>query len=291
MLAEYLDGAPQALWQTVMPGARACLFSLDGEESSSPGGLPPRLEQMHFEVLFCLKGSVTLVRRDGTALTAGPRQVLLLAGGSALAGGRLERPASGVLVAVDARQARESLEALCALLGLTLDTGQVRRRMDRKGGCELVGRSPWSQSAFEHLARLPQAERGRWCVLKSVELLYLLCAPEEGAPEEGPLARTVADLRRYMEEHLDEPLTIPALSRRCCLSPTALKCAFRRMYGQSIHAWLRDRRLERAAELLRTSRLSVLGVAQAVGYGSASQFSAAFRQRYGTAPGQYRKNV
>ena len=63
------------------------------------------------------------------------------------------------------------------------------------------------------------------------------------------------------------------------------------MYGQSIHAWLRDRRLERAAELLRASRLSVLGVAQAVGYGSASQFSAAFRQRYGTAPGQYRKNV
>ena len=94
MLAEYLDGAPQALWQTVMPGARACLFSLDGEESSSPDGLPPRPEQMHFEVLFCLKGSVTLVRRDGTALTAGPRQILLLAGGSALAGGRLERPAS-----------------------------------------------------------------------------------------------------------------------------------------------------------------------------------------------------
>ena len=44
-----------------------------------------------------------------------------------------------------------------------------------------------------------------------------------------------------------------------------------------------------AAELLRDSSLSVLGVAQSVGYGSASQFSAAFRRQYGMTPAMYRK--
>ena len=47
--------------------------------------------------------------------------------------------------------------------------------------------------------------------------------------------------------------------------------------------------LLRAAELLRDSSLSVLGVAQSVGYGSASQFSAAFRRQYGMSPTVYRK--
>ena len=46
---------------------------------------------------------------------------------------------------------------------------------------------------------------------------------------------------------------------------------------------------ERAAELLRDSSLSVLGVAQSVGYGSASQFSAAFHRQYGMTPAMYRK--
>ncbi len=49
--------------------------------------------------------------------------------------------------------------------------------------------------------------------------------------------------------------------------------------------------MERAAELLHTTELSLEGVAKAVGYSSVSQFIAAFRQQYGLTPGQYRKNV
>lgn len=92
-----------------------------------------------------------------------------------------------------------------------------------------------------------------------------------------------------MEEHLDEPLSISDLSRRACLSATTFKEGFRRLYGLPVHTWLQQRRMERAAELLRDSSLSVLGVAQSVGYSSASQFSAAFRRQYGMSPTMYRK--
>ena len=290
MLAEFL--ADQGDWAQVMPGARACLFSL-GEGPLSP---PLRLEPLHFEALFCLAGSMTLTRRDGSPLTAGARQVLLLTDLSGIVGASVDAPLEGVLVAVDARNARESLQTICGLLGnLSLDTGQVRRWMAGRGGCAVEGPTHWSRAAFADLDRLPHSEQARWCVWKSVELLYLLCNPkgqENVAPAlERETARRLADIRRYMEEHLDEPLTISTLSRRACLSATTFKAGFRRLYGLPVHAWLRQRRMERAAELLRGSSLSVLGVAQSVGYGSASQFTAAFRRQYGVTPAQYRKNV
>lgn len=293
MLAEFL--ADQGDWTSVMPGARACLFSLD--KWSFP--LPLQLERLHFETLFCMRGAVTLTRQDGSLLTAGAQQVLILTDLTDLAGANVDTPLEGVLVAVDARGARESLESICHLLGgLTLDTGRVRRWMSSRGGFTVEGPTPWSRAAFADLVRLPQTERPRWCVWKSVEMLYLLSAQEE--PEiEAPLdslpdrnlARSLAETRRYMEEHLDEPLTIPALSRRACLSATTFKEEFRRMYGLPVHTWLRQRRMERAAELLHTPGLSLETVAQAVGYSSVSQFAATFRRYYGVTPGKYRKNV
>lgn len=293
MLAEFLS--KQGEWTQVMPGARACLFSLC--ERSFP--LPLRLEPLHFEVLFCLAGMVTLTRRDGSVLRLGTRQVLLLTDISDLTDARVETGVKGVLVAVDARGARESLKAICDLLGgLTLNTEQVRRWMVSRGGCAVEGPSPWSQAAFADLDRLPQSERARWCVWKSVELLYLLSTQDEqetytipGSMPNRNIARSLAETRRYMEAHLDESLTIPALSRRACLSATTFKEAFRQLYGLPVHTWLRQRRMERAAELLNTSGLNLEGVAKAVGYSSVSQFAAAFRQQYGVTPGQYRKNV
>ena len=80
MLAEFL--ADRGDWTLVMPGARACLFSLD--KWSFP--LPLQLERMHFETLFCMRGSVTLTRQDGSFLTAGAQQVLILTDLTDLAG-------------------------------------------------------------------------------------------------------------------------------------------------------------------------------------------------------------
>ena len=270
MLVEFL--ANRGDWAQVMPGARACLFSLR-EGSCS---MPLRLEPLHFEALFCLSGSITLTRQDGSTLTAGARQVLLLTDLSDLAGARADTPLEGVLVAVDARGARESLKTICGLEGAT----------------------DWSRAAFADLDRLPHSEQARWCVWKSVELLYRLSAQDEQEADALPgpfldrnIARSLAKTRRYMEEHLDEPLTISTLSRWACLSATAFKAGFRRLYGLPVHTWLRQRRMERAAELLCTPGLNLEEVAKAVGYSSVSQFAAAFRQWYGLPPGQYRKNV
>lgn len=141
-------------WAQVMPGARACLFSL--EEGTFP--LTLQLAPLHFETLFCLRGAVTLTRRDGSSLTAGARQVLSLTDLSNLTGASVDAPLEGILVAVDARGARESLETICNLLGgLILDTSRVRRWMTSRGGCAVEGPTHWSRAAFADLERRPRA--------------------------------------------------------------------------------------------------------------------------------------
>ena len=289
MLAECLS--EQGEWTQVMPGARACLFSL--REKTFP--LPLRLESLHFEVLFCLAGGITLTRRDGTVLRLGTRQVLLLTDISDLSDARVETGLKGVLVAVDARGARESLKTICSLLGgLNLNTDQVRRWMVSRGGCAVEGPSPWSQAAFADLDRLPRSERARWCVWKSVELLYLLCTEvsESNGSLSGsgcPVSHSLLEVKAYIQTHLSDKLTIAFLCKQFSLSPTFLKEGFRRTYGMPIHSFLVQQRLRRAQELICTTRMPIQQIAQAVGYEGMSQFNAAFKREYGMTPGQYRK--
>lgn len=82
---------------------------------------------------------------------------------------------SGVLIAVDAKAAKESLVTVCSTLGMRLDTSIVREKMTARNGCMALCGTPWTQSFFETVRYLSEQEQERYCVFKSVELLYLLC--------------------------------------------------------------------------------------------------------------------
>ena len=162
------------------------------------------------------------------------------------------------------------------------------------GGIRVVPVSPWTRAAFYAMQRLPEEKRGAYCVMKVFELLYLICAQSPVSqpceqPGCGSLMNVASGMKAYMEEHMDEKLTITDLSHQFHLSRTACKSAFRSCFGQPIHSWLLDRRMERAADLLERTRMPILQVAQSVGYTGVSQFNVAFRQRYGKSPREYRK--
>ena len=73
------------------------------------------------------------------------------------------------------------------------------------------------------------------------------------------------------------------------MNPTTLKTLFKSVYGSSLAAHMKEHRMERAAELLRESDMSVAEIANQVGYESQSRFSAAFKEYYGQLPKEYRK--
>ena len=69
------------------------------------------------------------------------------------------------------------------------------------------------------------------------------------------------------------------------------KNIFRQTYGRPIHQYLLEKRVQHAAELLHRSPLSIVDIAAAVGYNSASQFGVAFKRRYQLTPSQYRRQA
>ena len=293
MIAEYLRcRAGDAEWTDIMPGVETCCFA--AEEGARPETMPPRLGTLHFEALFCRLGTLTLELERGS-VSAGARDVLLLSDVSNVTSAQVEGPFAGILVAVDAKNARGILKRLGPLGGgLELATGRAGQYMRGRGGIEVLRATAWSRAVFESADSLPTSEQGRYCTLKAVELLYLLSAGVDGgAPNlsgvDGYIIRAVSSARAYMAAHLDDKLTIAALSRQFGVSQTSLKDCFRKMYGQPVHSYLLQLRIEKAKELLRTTSMSVLQVAQAVGYDGVSQFNAAFRRRVGVAPGKYRK--
>ena len=104
-------------------------------------------------------------------------------------------------------------------------------------------------------------------------------------------AETVRKVHDYLIEHLDERVTIEELSRMFHINATTLKEAFKIEYGTSLAAHIKEHRMEKAAHLLRESKMNVAEVAKSVGFESRSRFTTAFRERYGVLPSEYRSSL
>ena len=84
--------------------------------------------------------------------------------------------------------------------------------------------------------------------------------------------------------------TIEALARQYLMNPTTLKEVFKSVYGTSIAAHIKAHRMQRAAELLQMTSLSLAEIAQAVGYSSQGKFTAAFKAYYQVPPKAFKKH-
>ncbi len=91
-----------------------------------------------------------------------------------------------------------------------------------------------------------------------------------------------------IETGLGDHLSLDLLSAEAGLNSNHFSRAFKQSLGIPPHRHLVRRRLERARDLLAGSSLSVLEVALAVGYGSHSHFTTAFKKATGLTPREYR---
>jgi AraC family transcriptional regulator of arabinose operon len=84
-------------------------------------------------------------------------------------------------------------------------------------------------------------------------------------------------------------LNVADLAASVNLSPSRFAYLFRRDSGTSPARFVRQRRLERARELLETTFLSVKEVMASVGFNDASHFSRDFRREHGLPPRAWRR--
>jgi len=103
-----------------------------------------------------------------------------------------------------------------------------------------------------------------------------------------PPARHLLRAKDLADERYFEPLGVDDLARAAGLSRAHFSREFRRAYGESPHAYLLTRRLERAAALLRATDRSVADICFSVGLQSVGSFTTSFTRTFGISPTAYR---
>jgi AraC-like DNA-binding protein len=100
-------------------------------------------------------------------------------------------------------------------------------------------------------------------------------------------AERVEKVMALLGKDLENPPNLEEIGRAVGCSPFHLSRTFSSETGMTIPQYLRQLRMERAAELLRSGKFNVTEAALEVGYASLSHFSQAFHETFGCCPGLY----
>ena len=124
--------------------------------------------------------------------------------------------------------------------------------------------------------------------LKVMELLYNLMDCSKNIFRQMLQLRqpVKTDIHRVVEENYTSPISLDELAYLSGRSLSSFKRDFQDIYGESPARWIREKRLAKAHEMLRSSSLSVADVAYSLGFENPTHFSRIFKQQYGYAPSQ-----
>jgi transcriptional regulator GlxA family with amidase domain len=100
----------------------------------------------------------------------------------------------------------------------------------------------------------------------------------------------IAELQRWLPDHLDEDLTVARLAERAHMSQRSFARAFRAETGTTPAAHVEELRVEAARRLLETTDDTVATIARRVGIRHAETLHRAFARQLGTTPDRYRQH-
>ena len=161
---------------------------------------------------------------------------------------------------------------------------------DMKQGCFFA----LGEEATEAITRLirryaePDPPRG-WEEITCIARMMELCAD---AKESGTAQSASGDpILDYINEHLEEPLTLEILAKETHFSKYYLCELFRRKTGMTPMQYVRLLRISRAQRLLLSTSDSISNIGLACGYDNFSFFCRVFRSVSGMSPSDYRKRM
>ena len=167
------------------------------------------------------------------------------------------------------------------------------------GGCallHLLGEQEAVTTCLRQMAREIR-ERQPGCdevCQKLLEIILLRLLRREdfalGRAPEGPRGSRECDLvRRYIDNHFKENLTLDQLAGLVHVSKYHLSHAFQRSYGTSPISYLISRRIQESRFLLTETDHTLSQIARILGFSSLSYFSQSFRRLEGVSPMEYRR--
>ncbi len=102
--------------------------------------------------------------------------------------------------------------------------------------------------------------------------------------------RRLEAARQYMDNHLDQSITLAELSVVASMSQRQLNELFRRYFDMSPKQYLLEQRMQHAWRLLQEGRLPIQRISECCGYGSLSSFSTRFSSHFGYSPRALRQD-
>lgn len=184
------------------------------------------------------------------------------------------------------------------LPAMLLEAGVSADRLQQKFG---AGKKPLAlpvcteiDQVFSALYGIPEAMRPAYYSLKAQELLLFLTridAAEDQLlnPYRSQQVQLVKEIHALLVENLARRYTVEELAKEYLLNTTTLKNIFKAVYGQPIATYMKNYRVQQAAQLLRESTDSVAEIAALVGYESQGKFTQAFKKTMDVLPTEYRK--
>ena len=105
---------------------------------------------------------------------------------------------------------------------------------------------------------------------------------------DGLLRALIKTVRRRVRA--DEELTVEAVTKELGYTRQYVSGRFHRLTGRLLSHFLKEKRLEKAARLLKNGNMRVSQIARRCGFDSENYFRQQFRQRFGMSPRQFRSN-
>ncbi|PTT16187.1 hypothetical protein DBR27_02730 [Flavobacterium sp. HMWF030] len=97
-----------------------------------------------------------------------------------------------------------------------------------------------------------------------------------------------ADIKQVVEQHYASPVSLSELAYLSGRSLSSFKRDFQLIYNMSPALWIREKRLEKAKEMLETTVLPVSDICYTLGFENVSHFSRIFKEFHGQPPTLFR---
>ena len=154
---------------------------------------------------------------------------------------------------------------------------EYARKAVRYGAFDYLLKQVSAEELTDVLRRLSDALKGR----------------EQGAPDplkEGAhLSHMMTEVMRDIDEGFPRDILLNELAKKYSISSGHLSNLIKKETGSTYTEHITRRRIEKAKELLKDDSLSILEVAEQVGYGDYFYFTKLFKRQTGLSPSKYRK--
>lgn len=146
---------------------------------------------------------------------------------------------------------------------------------------------------FAELYSVPESIKMDYFKIKILEIILFLSALGERKIEEREYypkrqVEIIKNIQNQIIEDIQYKYTLEELSKSHNIALTTMKKCFKGVYGKSIYSYIREYRINVAAQKLIFSDDSILKIANSVGYSNGSKFSAAFKSIVGISPKEFR---